>query len=180
MKNNLMFRKFKIKQFFGTMEQEPISKNGASPKSHMSRKNLPLLAMLVFVLSAFVFTGCSKDDGDGDGETSSSQLIGTWKAVSYEAYEASIDKHYSGTDIEYETITFNSDGTGYMIAWKNRGESRLNWELNGDLLTMSVEAFGEDEVWKVVKLTSTEAILDIWYDAGKSGDYQNITYRKAK
>ncbi|MDR1202630.1 MAG: lipocalin family protein [Tannerellaceae bacterium] len=145
----------------------------------MSRKNLQLLAMLVFVLSAFVFTGCSKDDGDG--ETSSSELVGTWKAVSYEAYEASIDQYYSDTDVEYETIIFNSDGTGYIIAWeKNRGESSLNWKLNGDLLTMSIEAFGEDVVWKVVKLTSTEAILDIWYDAGKSGDYQNITYRKVK
>ena len=41
------------------MEPETISKNGASPKSLMSRGNFKIIAILAFALSIFIFTGCS-------------------------------------------------------------------------------------------------------------------------
>jgi hypothetical protein len=46
------------------MEAETIQKNAASPKSHKNRKNFIAFAMLAFALSAYVFTGCDKEDAE--------------------------------------------------------------------------------------------------------------------
>jgi len=46
------------------MESETIQKNGASPKSHTSRRNLIYLMTVVLLLMGTVFTACKKDKDD--------------------------------------------------------------------------------------------------------------------
>ena len=47
----------------GAMEAETISKNGAKPKSHTSRRNFKILALVVLVAAGIMaIKSCKKDD----------------------------------------------------------------------------------------------------------------------
>ena len=157
------------------METETISKNEASPKSQMSKENFlrkVCFAALTIVL-CFAFVSCGKDD-DGDSPSFSSSLTGTWKGVSYEAFDGI--SHFSGTNVEYAIVVFNGNGTG-ICTMDDGAKSNFNWELKGDLLSISSQYF--NAVWKVIKLTPEEIIIDVWYDPeDTTGKYQHITYMK--
>jgi len=155
------------------METGTIQKNEASLKSLMSREiflRKVCFAALTIVLS-FGCVSCGKDD---DRDSSSSSLTGTWKAVSYEAFDGM--NHFSGTNVEYAIIVFNNNGMG-ICTMDDGAKGDFNWELKGDLLSISSQYF--NAVWKVIKLTTEEIIVDVWYDPeDTTGSYQYITYVK--
>jgi hypothetical protein len=58
------------------METETIQKNGASPKSHTSRRNFLFRGLLLLMALCVGFSSCSKDDEGGDGS-----IVGLWTFV---------------------------------------------------------------------------------------------------
>jgi hypothetical protein len=140
----------------------------------MNKKRMKKLRLLFFAATLAAtcagFASCSKDDDD-----SSSLLIGTWQSVSYEG----MDGEYPISGADTGTIlTFRSDGT--MAATEKGESSGIQWKMDGDLLYCRFDD-EEEECFRIVKLTSTELILDEWYDPDDdSGSYYNCTYEKIK
>jgi hypothetical protein len=85
-------------------------------------KKTKMFAMLVFALSASVFTGCSKDDDSG----SSSPFVGTWQSVGY--YRSAYYPETTATLISdtSEKLTFNSNGKGVYSAGGT--EKAFDWK----------------------------------------------------
>ena len=105
------------------METNTISKNGASPKSLMSRGNL--LLIICFALLA-VFNGCTKDKDDEP--FSGHPILGTWS--------------YDALGIVTDYYTFKADGTGtYKVALSGSSsissEFTFKWTISGTKVTIT-------------------------------------------
>jgi predicted lactoylglutathione lyase len=143
----------------------------------MYKKSVLWMAAIgLMLMTSTVFTSC-KDDDDDD-ETGSSELIGTWQSVTSEVKDGNYS--YSGAE-GGEILTFRNDGTG---TWGGSGDEvdQTKWKVEGDLLyLLDEEDFktGEWSVYKIIKLTSTEMILDFWYNPnGDSDRYRIVTFKK--
>jgi hypothetical protein len=108
-----MFEKFKIEQSFETMERETISKNRASLKSHTSKGNLQLFVMLAFVLSAFVFAGCNKDDDSDSGAE-------TFEGVAILSDCEKLEFKTDGTLLYYDVCISGYDSKGHYTLTENK------------------------------------------------------------
>ncbi|MDR2384159.1 MAG: hypothetical protein LBD80_00655 [Tannerella sp.] len=121
-----------VDESFNTMEPETIQKNGASPKSHTSRRNFRALfflsALLVLLAGGFTFFSCNDEDGNSDGEITSlsapsnvsasqsgSFVSISWNNVSGATYYEIYRSSSSGPNSSYEKI---SDGEeNYAEDW---------------------------------------------------------------
>jgi hypothetical protein len=139
----------------------------------LMKKKHYLTMAFVCLLAAATLCACGKDDDDGI----SSDLIGTWQSASYEGMDG--EYPISGTDTGV-TLTFRGNGT--MTATEDGESGEFRWKVDGNLLCFPDYEDGE---WylRIVKLTSTEMILDHFYDPNPDNDdgsYLNYTYKKIK
>jgi hypothetical protein len=139
------------------------------------KKVKSLIFAALFAAVCVGFGSCDKDDDEG----SSSDLIGTWELVSVEGMDGNMPIYEEETGIS----TFKSNGTG-TNKFEEDGETisiSFKWKLNDDILSIAVE---EDdwETSKIVKLTSTELIINEWYDEDddENSSYLNHIYQKVK
>ncbi len=134
------------------------------------------LKYLSFLLFAFVlsagFASCSDDDEGVD----SSAIVGKWEITWSEGYERdSEDPEY---DDEWSEavggiyVVFNSDGTGY----EEDESDPFTWTLEGDKITVKSKYY--TEVSDVVKLTSSEMILEYYEREGSAEYYEKLTFKK--
>ena len=67
----------------GVMEQETISKNGASSKSQMSRGNFFRKIFFALFFASIIIIGCGNSSGKSSvsSEKKTDQIIGVWKDV---------------------------------------------------------------------------------------------------
>jgi hypothetical protein len=72
----------------GTMESGNHFKNGASPKSPTSRRNILLRGLPLLLFLCIGFASCSKDDDNEDGGNDNHLLAGKWEAVEEYTQEA--------------------------------------------------------------------------------------------
>jgi len=128
------------------------------------------ILFMVFVPLVFtsVFVSCSKDD-DGN---SNSDIVGTWQVVSQTGYFLrNGDKQPFDESILSEsekTLTFNADGT------YNAGGDLVKWSYKNDTLIIG------KRVWKVLKLTSTELIMECNEKETNSEFYCKSTLKRIK
>ncbi|MDR0763287.1 MAG: fibronectin type III domain-containing protein [Bacteroidales bacterium] len=176
----------RVDESFNTMESETIQKNGASPKSHTSRRNFRALFLLstLFVLSVagFTFFSCDDEDengGEGTGTLSapsniyasqSGSLVSiSWNSVSgatyYEVYRSSnSNPNSSYAKISNEEENYAEDwsplnGENYykIRAVKETGSS----EIRSDYSTYAYVKFssgnGGDEISSLSPPTNVSA-----------------------
>ena len=123
---------------------------------------------MVFVPLVFtsVFVSCSKDD-DGN---SNSDIVGTWRVVSQTGYfSRNGEKQPFDESILSEsekTLTFNANGT------YNADGDLVKWTYKNDTLIIG------KRVWKVLKLTSTELIMECLEKETNSEFYCKSTLKK--
>jgi len=126
------------------------------------------ILFMVFVPLVFtsVFVSCSKDD-DGN---SNSDIVGTWRVVSQTGYfSRNGEKQPFDESILSEsekTLTFNANGT------YNADGDLVKWTYKNDTLIIG------KRVWKVLKLTSTELIMECLEKETNSEFYCKSTLKK--
>lgn len=130
----------------------------------------------LFVLVAGTgFTSCSDDDENVD----SSALIGKWNTKWTEGYM--VDAEYPEDNEEWNEayvgsyIIFNENGTG-----TNFEAEPFNWKLDGNKLSIT---FGDEPFSNpatIVKLTSTELVIEFHEKYGTYEYYEKITCEKAE
>jgi hypothetical protein len=146
------------------METETIQKNGASPKSLMSRGNfLSVLTAGALLAMCFFVTGCEKEE-----EGSSSELVGTWQSVGY--YNGSSNGNYypgittAPISDTSERITFKSNGKGVYAA--NGSEKEFDWKENDGGISINISmasSIHNTDNWnysdREYHLSSTELVI---------------------
>lgn len=98
------------------------------------------LALHVLSVLLFIFTGCSKDNGDFT-------IIGEWDAKSSTTYVYSEGQL---ADTEYSNIpgfTFNSDGTGTYSVNTYSVYNIFKWSLRNDTLSLLFEEDLSTQKW---------------------------------
>jgi hypothetical protein len=111
-------------------------------------------AVLILGL-ALAFNAC-KDDGDEDDY--GSLLIGTWEGTWESRITGTVNgEPYSSVKVLTVVFTFQEGGRGI---WEEQGgSSPFSWTLKGDTLIIVYDS-GDEDGYKIEKLTSTEAVLD--------------------
>ena len=113
------------------METETIQKNVASPKSQTSRRNLFnfILISCLFATSAFLFTGCGKDDAEKINPNN--QFAGTWTKDNNPEWTVTVVIKETTWVAKVDNETYNSGTytyTGNTAQWKitNKGMGSAN------------------------------------------------------
>jgi hypothetical protein len=122
----------------GAMETETIQKNGASPKSLMSRGNF-LKFIAVFFAASFIFSGCSKDKDDAN------PLEGLWafKEANYILYFdgesfnvkeeggdlTSVNQSFRGWSIEFT-------GNNVIMGMGGQTSQPIAYSISGNIITL--------------------------------------------
>ena len=135
--------------------------------------------LLTVGLATVVFNSCS-DEKEKSG-SSNQLLVGTWQAIKSEGMDGNVPV---SDKLDY-TLAFYENGKGKMSSNDeefNRGS--FEWEVQGDILFVvfaetNEEYDGNEANFKIIKLTSTEMILDAWYDSD-DGSYYYTTYKKGE
>ncbi len=140
-------------------------------------KNVKILFVLMSVMT-LVFSACS------DGIGSSSDLIGTWEAVSetgWEKQDGVITNEYYEDLSGSIRITFNKNGT-YVLTYLGGGideSSEGEWSYNKGVLVLD---YDEDDPWTIKELTRSKLVVE-GYTSSSSDEifyesYYLIEYRK--
>ena len=147
------------------METVTISKNGASSKSRMSRRNFLGKACFALLLASFVLAGCNKEnDNNSSSSNSSSMIDGTYIHENHTAYKIVL-KGTSWTSM----ISNENYGKGtYTLSNDNKvsGRSTHAW-IDGTWVSYTGDTFSGtyDEESNSFTITTTG------YDTDFNGTY---------
>ena len=136
-------------------------------------KTLKYFSFFLFALVLGAgFASCSDDDESVD----SSAIVGLWEVTWTEGYE------YDSEDPEYNDewsealngikFKFNSDGTGY----EGDESDTFTWSLEGNRLTIQGGYY--TEVSTVLKLTSSELVLEYYDEDDSYKYYEKLTFKR--
>lgn len=139
----------------------------------------------MFVVLSVGFAACGDDDDDDDdgGSVTASALIGTWETYWMTGYEKVPGREELKWDeavpeSEKDRITFNADGTSLD------GTYPQTWKLNGNKLTITDTDGTDSETFTVLKLTSTELVIEMYDEETIEGSryeyYDKFTFKKIK
>ena len=125
------------------MEAETISKNGASLKSHTSKRNLmkKIFALAIVMLVIFPITACSSNSSQTQSITINKNLIGVWEGEIYGRKSGLVffdnGTYYNG----------NNYGVNYSI-YENiimLDGSLYTFSISGDTLTLVRYGYEDNE-----------------------------------
>ncbi|KAA6301505.1 MAG: hypothetical protein EZS26_002379 [Candidatus Ordinivivax streblomastigis] len=139
---------------FGAMESSDHSKNGASPKSQMSRNYLKLFAFLAFVVGIFIFSSCKESEDDKTIDNVPTSIEGTcWKEynnkiklsfennnevyLTYQHYDYGFANPYSNPiyEIVKGTYTYSKPNVSINVDGKQwTGKMESSYASNPDFL----------------------------------------------
>ncbi|MBR7028319.1 MAG: lipocalin family protein [Bacteroidaceae bacterium] len=125
----------------------------------MKTKLFNLMALFFVAAITLSFTACGDDDDNGS--VNKSQLIGKWKIAKTEIYDLNGYLIKELDEYDYSCFsTFEADGT---YRWTDGlFPETSTWTLSGNKLVL----YG-DEVYRVVKLTDEELVLERrWAEQG--------------
>ena len=142
-------------------------------------KNVKFLFLFVLMsCMALMFNACSADVG------SSSDLIGTWEAVSesgWEKQDGVITNEFYDDLSGSIRITFNKNGT-YVLTYLGDGMDDSNegeWSYSKGILILD---YDEDDPWPIKELTRSKLVVEGYTSSSSNGvlyeSYHLIEYRK--
>ena len=137
------------------------------------------LILAVTALLGVGFVSCDKNDSSEtfDGN----QLVGTWEGIWMTGYNIDSEnpednEEWDGPILEPTVIKFAADGSGSDVD----GEP-FKWTLQGDILRIDYEDSGEEpEISKILSLTDTQLIFEVYEKDATSEYYSKISFRKVK
>ena len=140
-------------------------------------KNVKILFVLMSVMT-LIFSACS------DGIGSSSDLIGTWEAVSetrWEKRDGVVTNEFYDDLSGSIRITFNKNGT-YVLTYlggDTDDSSEGEWSYSKGILILD---YDEEDPWSIKELTRSKLVVEGYTSSSVNGvfyeSYYLIEYRK--
>lgn len=143
-----------------------------------------LMFLCLLSVMALGFSGCSDDD---DSVGASSDIVGTWVCVSGEGWikeDGEIIEEWEDEGDEWMYTVFYEDGSVEIVDVSDNWEvcEEGTWKLKNGSLYLTLD--GENSVYPIVSLTSTEMIVGIHEKEKEDGVtyeyYESAIYRKVE
>ena len=148
------------------MESKTISKNGASPKSQMSRGNLLKILCFALFATVLIFSGCNKDkNGDKDDgylvTEISGEYDGWFRSTIYEYDDQNRITKISYSEDGYGstvTITYNSAN---LVTLKNIYGDVMMFTKTGNIITGEL-SWGDNSGFKSTMELNAQGLVEKW------------------
>lgn len=134
-------------------------------------------SMLLILGSLLICSGCSKDEDNKNGNDPEISIVGKWICTKNEGYEIKDDEKESWSDDEVgDYIIFEDDNTLYVSTEGGQYGTYVYSPSKGILTTVLDESL----VSKVIKLTSTQLVVERSQEESNSEFYIKATYERVK